>query len=489
MLVLLAAFAGTVVLRATNLNQSFDIFIDEANYLSIAQSVRETLRPATFEGPFHLHPPAFFFIEAAYLEWMQPADNLVAQLYAARFLNVYLAGLSAVLIFLIVKRIAGTGAAAAATLIFAFEPWTIRINSRNFLETAAMFWILAGYTVLVYNARARSQWSTVAGAGLAFGLALMTKELTILTTLAPLAVCVVLGWSYRRSTLLLVMATAIVVYSIYPLLVLLDGQWAEFAWQKSSGLLRLSGFAVSTGFSRGAGQSFSDAILQNLAQFATTYAILVAGVVATAVLLFRRGPELRVLAAWGACAYAAQAFSVLGGTNEEHLFYYLVVPALLACSVIATQLLEPLQLARRAPRLAAGLGIAVALLYFGWNGTQWTLRHITPDNGTELLLGFMEQNIAPDSRIAATTMTTDWVLQEEQWQTGRWGTIESVCSNDAEYVVISSKLVETGQDIATPELYAWLIQSADPVFVFQGPSTGELSLFEVPAPACAAQGG
>lgn len=484
--VLLVSFSGTVLLRGVNLNNSFDIFVDEANYVSIAQGVREVSRPETFEGPFYLHPPAFFYLQAAYLELMQPADNLVAQLYAARFLNVLLAGLSAVLIFLIARRIAGLGAATAATLIFAFEPWLIRINSRNYLETAAVFWILAGYAVLVYNARARRHWSTVGLVGVAFGLAVMTKELTVFTTLLPLGICFVFGWAYRRSTLFLAGVTAAAVYALYPLLVWLNGQWEEFAWQKLSGILRLSGVSVSTGFSRGAGQSFADAVLQNLGQFATTYLIIGLGMLATAALVFRRSPEHRVLMAWAACAYLSQSFSVLAGTNEEHLFYYLVVPALLACSVVAAQLLGYVRRVGRVPRWATGLGVLVALLYIGWSSAQWVVRHTTPDNGTERILSYMEQNVAPDSRIAATTMTLDWVLQEEEWTTGRWASLDEMCANQADFVVISSLLVETGQDIATPELSAWLALNAEPVFAFEGPSTGILSLYRLPATACSA---
>jgi hypothetical protein len=60
-----------------------------------------------------------------------------------------------------------------------------------------------------------------------------------------------------------------------------------------------------------------------------------------------------------------------------------------------------------------------------------------------------------------------------------WGTVEDVQDNRAQYVLLSTLLVDKGYDAATPKLYQWLAQHAQPVFVFTGPTNGDLILYRI----------
>jgi len=491
-LLMLLAFTSTVLLRGSNMNRAFDIFVDEGVYLSLSKSVASTLRPITYLtnftsdlGTFYLHPPAFFYIEAAFINLVQPDGNTVQQIHAVRWVNVLIAGLSATVLFLLGRNIAGTVAGIITALIFAIDPWVIRIDSRNLIETSASFWIVLGYCLLVYYIRRPQLTWLAVGSGVAWGLAALSKDPTVLLTLLPLGICFVLGWAIPRRTALLVGSIVCLEYALYVLVVTLAGDLPQFLFQKTQGLGRFAGDRTSGFFLAGGGPSFIEAIAINVGQYATTYALIGFGVVAVGLLLYLGGKVNRLIAVWTASAYLFHAFNIVAGTNEEHYFYYLVIPAIVASTTSVVQSLRLPRLSRKLHRSLLVASAAVLALMAVWSGANYMLRSVTPDNAQENLIAFIENNVPQGSRIATTALSSQWLLHDSMFTTGRWGTVASVCSNRTDYVVISSKLVETGHDIATPELYDWLKQTAAPVFVFQGPSTGELSMYQVAPQACA----
>ncbi len=478
---------GVIVfgLRGIYLNRSYEVFVDEINYLHLSRSVADELRIATVEGTFYLHPPAFYFLEGAFLKIFRPTGNDVAQLYAVRYINVILACISAMLLFLLGRRIGGPAAGIIAATIFAIDPFVTRINSRNFLETSGMFWVLVGYSIVLLG-RCRVAWHwRIIGAGCAFGLALLTKELNLFLTLVPLGIVFLLNWTIPRRVALLTALLACFIYALYPLIIALSGDWDNFLWQKRLGILRFTGVRGSTGFSTerhpssGSKPSFIGALLRNLDQFATTYLLIGAGIVAIIALLWFRDPIGRFVAAAGIGAYMQQAFSVAFGTNEDHLFYPLIVLAILAIAIACPTVMRSARLAGRLRRLVVTAWVVVCALFLGWSLFIWMQHHATEDNGYEHLLTYIEHNIPRGQRVAATTITSKELLRS-QYQVGRWGTVDAVRANDAEYVVISSRLMETGFDIGTPDLYNWLRSNAELLFVFNGPSNGVLSLYRIP---------
>lgn len=549
-LLVVASFLATWLLRAVYLERSFDVFYDELIYTHISQNVARGAGVKYYTAPFFLHPPLFFLLQGAYLRLPHPAGTIIDQVYATRYFDIGFAALSAALLFLIGRRVAGNWAGALAVGVFALDPFVIRINSRNLLETHAMFWVLLGYYILMraipvgarsptllpaavgeggkvdrdtysdpYKTRplplitqalpaidvdaeqaagsarpgaarlgARG-WLVVIGAGCAFGLAILSKEPVAVLILLPLAICFVTGWSLPRWASALVGTVALLTYLVYPLWVWGFGDWGQFQQQKLRGVFRFAGVVQESGFNQHGGPSFAQAILSNLGQFATTYALIGSGLVAIVVLFLLGGRLPRLLAIWTAGAYALKGFLVLFGTNEEQYFYYLVVSSILATAAAAVLLLRAA--ARSAAtyrRLRAAIAVAVAL-FAAWTGSIWVRQHFTPDNGYERLYAYLRQNVPAGSRIATTTNPSSELLKSSDYEIGSWGTVADVCENEAQYVVISTLLVEKRYDAGTPELYDWLVARAQPIFVFSGPTDGNLLLYRVDLATCAAQGG
>jgi 4-amino-4-deoxy-L-arabinose transferase-like glycosyltransferase len=544
-------------LRAIYLGRSFDIFYDELIYLHISENVAHGLGVKYYTSPFYLHPPLFFLIEAAYLRLIAPAGTLIDHVYAARYLNSVVAALSAVLLFLIGRRVAGWWAGLLAASVFALDPFVIRINSRNLIETVAMFWVLAGYCLMLAVVNTRSEhevegldvihtwaarakavlsrprrvatgsrrpaeaspyatsqiearaaltrqasprvtqviswqladmqapaaqqgsWPRILAVGAAFGLALLSKEPTAMLTLLPLAICFVLGWGIARRTSALIGITSLAIYAIYPIYVFAFGDVHQFLLQKFRGFSRFTGAVQESGFNQHGGPSFTEAIVRNFNQFATTYFLLVSGIVAICVLLMLAGSLGRLLAIWTTSAYIMKVFLVLFGTNEEQYFYYLVAMSILASATAIVVFLRSPDVARAIRRRYRIAALVLFVAFCGWTGYLWIDRHFTPDNGYERLYAYLQQHVPAGATIATTTNPSNELLKGSDYETGMWGTVEDVQNNGAQYVLLSTLLVEKGYDAATPELYQWLTQHAQPVFTFTGPTNGDLVLYRV----------
>jgi 4-amino-4-deoxy-L-arabinose transferase-like glycosyltransferase len=216
----------TFALRAVFLDRSFDVYLDEILYFRISQNVARTLQVYYDPGvPFYLHPPVFFYLEGIYLKLLQPGGDIVHQIYAVRYLNAILAGLSATMLFLLGRRTGGLHAGIVAAAIFALEPFTITTNSRNLLETLAMFCALAGFCIIFYSISKPTSWPRILGAGGLLGLALLTNEPSAYITLLPLAVCFLLNWAIPRRMAALTAAVACVINLLYVLSVAATGNW------------------------------------------------------------------------------------------------------------------------------------------------------------------------------------------------------------------------------------------------------------------------
>ncbi len=50
------------------------------------------------------------------------------------------------------------------------------------------------------------------------------------------------------------------------------------------------------------------------------------------------------------------------------------------------------------------------------------------------------------------------LLRDYDYKLGDWYTKDEILDNDVDYVVVASKLVETGYDAARPSFYAWVPQ-------------------------------
>jgi hypothetical protein len=74
-------------LRAFRLGVSWDLGQDELDYLQMSQGVLRTMWVVGWDGsPFYIHPPLFFFLEAAYMKLfgISNRQDLIQQIQAVR---------------------------------------------------------------------------------------------------------------------------------------------------------------------------------------------------------------------------------------------------------------------------------------------------------------------------------------------------------------------------------------------------------------------
>ncbi len=518
-LLLALLFAAlTFALRAVHLAHSYNVFLDEIYYLVVSENVASSHHLAVNNVPIYLHPPAYFFIEAGFLKLFHPTGDIVHRVYAVRYLNVMFASISVAALFLIARRAAGLLAGVIAALLFTLDPFVNRWNSQAMLETSAVCWVVLGFAVLMPAATASRQrmhlWRVLAG-GSAFGLALLTKEMTFFLTVAPLAALFLVNWSFARRDIGLIGAVAATWYAAYMLVVLAVGDWVYFADQKLSGVKRFLGILKPTGFHRGGGSllrslldslpffghhstaptdkpSLVQAVSSNLSQLGTTYALLALGFVAMCMLFFLGGVARRVIAVWAACAYAMIAYSIVIGTLEEQFFYFIVIPAILTTAITAALIVRraragaPLiaiaphnnriqgALARTIRRrdiwrvgiVAPQMLVAIGILFLLWSTAVWGQVHATRDNGYERALTYFASNVPLDRHVAATTETAQFMLR--QYNAGSWGTVAELRAHGVSYVIVNKREIYTGYGTARPDFYLWLQQNGENVYEFVG---------------------
>jgi len=493
----LAAWAPAVLLgllafalRAAYLNRSFDIFIDEITYLRIAQSMAHGLGVSLYGQPFYLHPPAFFMLEAAYLKVVGPVGDTLRLIYAVRYLNVALAGLTAALLYLIVRRVAGWPAAVTAAALFALDPFIIRQNSLNLLDTSAMLWVMCGYGVLVWGMdehglRYRSPGRQVlweGTVGIFFGLSLLTKDMMAFLTLLPLAACFVFNLSLPRAATVFIGVVACFVYALYPAALITPWGWGQLAAIKLHGVSRLIGAARETGFHHsGGGPSLLSTVVTRLDQFGTTYAIIALGLAAVAVLARWGDGRHRLLALWVASAYALLGYCVAFGTLEEQFFYLLVVPALAAIAAASALLLD----SRRVPlpsALRRAVPPAMSALLAGfilWSGYRWGAIHLTPNDGFARVLAYVDRSIpAPQRHVAATEETAQFLLGDQSsgpW--GLWDTPAALQTYHPAYVIVDPDQMIWDHGAQGHALLTWIEQHGRPVFALTENSPSSLLIY------------
>jgi 4-amino-4-deoxy-L-arabinose transferase-like glycosyltransferase len=465
-----------------------------------------------------LHPPAFFFIEAAFLKGFDITGSTISQIYAVRYINAAFAGLSTTAILMIARHIGGWPAGLIAAALFALDPFIIKMNSLNLLDTSAVGWVLAGYWALLSTVEEKRNawtlWHKLAGlrlfatrwlprdlnradiattdrsrppgiwrpllAGCFFGLALLTKDMTACLTLVPLAVCFLLNWAVPRITAVVTAMVTTLTYLTYPLTVFLIGDWDRFATQKLSGIARLAGLVKITGVNREHGPSLLDTVLTRIDQFGSTYLLFALGMIGLGVLLLFGRSASRLIAIWTASAYALLAYAALFGTLEEQFFYFLVLPSLLATVTGGAVLIQTGLVQGRAQRLVFVSLIVLVLFLVGWNSKRWIESHFTPDNGYERVLAYLERHVPPESRVAATSETAQFLLDD--YKSGPWGdwySVEALLTHMPDYVLVDPHALRWNYGSQGNKLLEWLQQHGETVFSVSRTSGEQLTLYRL----------
>lgn len=478
-----AVFTGVV--RLIGFGRAADVFGDEVYYWRIGHSVEYGGFPRYQGGLFFLHPPGFFYLEGGWERLFGARADVIAGVYQMRLLNGLLASLTAAVLVLLVTRVTRSNpAAVAVSVIFALEPFVVRLNGRVLIETSMMLWVLLGYLVLLPLAAqeppARARLRAVS-AGLLFGLAILTKDVAALTTVLPLLGTAVFTWPERRSLPLLAAAAAALPYAVYVGVVAAAGHFDALWAVKTHGIRRLLGQIQETGFNAGNTPSLSQRVMEELPRFGSTYLLLVLGPLAFIVLLRHSDRAYRLMALWYLSAGVALAYAVLKGTLEEQELYLLLVPTIVVVVMAAVRLSEH-PAGRRwqspAARVATVLVLATTLI---WSGVTYATGRSQPDDGYARMRQYMLKHVPAGTSVTSLSGSASLVLQDH-YRVGQWRTPKDRAMAEAKYVVVPWRLVQQGYSPFTQRQTEDLTGQGKLLFSFHGRTYGTVAVYQVPVP-------
>lgn len=483
-----AAVLAAVVavgLRAWHLGQSYELFIDEVFYSRIAESVATHGTLNFYNERFYLHPPLYFFEQAAVIRLFHVHGSIFTLVDALRATNLLFAAGSAVLVLRLVTRASSTGLGLLAAAIYALDPFILLFDSRVMLELPTVFWVLAGYALLLpltvapADGGTRRRLGSAAGAGACFGLALLTKETSALLYVLPLVWCVARGVLVRRRESGLALAVIVAVYLPYPVASFAVGDGSLYIGSKFGGFLRLVGLDQATGFNRPGSPSLLSRIVALRGLYLTTYLLIGLGLVFGLFLALRGTRPQRLLGLWALSSFAMLAYQVALGTIEEQNFYYIVVPAVVVTVVAAQRLVLRHRMQLRAgAALRYGVAGVLVVLVVGNGGSQWWRVHSQPDDGFRSAARWLDVHAPTGALVASLADTARWTLP--YFRLTFDGTPQALEQENVNYVVTASSQVEQGYGEASPDLVSWLRLHAVQVHETDYPSQGRLTVWYLP---------
>jgi 4-amino-4-deoxy-L-arabinose transferase-like glycosyltransferase len=213
--------ALTAILRLVNIAGSPARLDDEGTYVAQAFAISEWGELAHYTY-WYDHPPAGWLQLALWMIISGPGFGVNA-VVAGRYLMVFVAVVTAALLWILARRIGlSRWAAAAAMAIYAVSPLAISLSRSVYLDNLAIAWLL-GALALICSPRHRL--SAMFGGAICFGIAVLTKE-TFLLFIPMLAwlVWIKTAPATRRYALAVFAAVFGVVVSTYILMAVVRGE-------------------------------------------------------------------------------------------------------------------------------------------------------------------------------------------------------------------------------------------------------------------------
>jgi hypothetical protein len=461
--------------RSIGLTSSFELWVDEMLYAELGASVARGELPHLPDGPFFLHPPGFFIVEAVAIHLFGLTGDSMELVYQLRWVGAFCGALTVGLIFLVLRKAAGVPVAIVAGLLAVVEPFVLRNNSRVFIETTAVLAVLVGVALVVDHLTREDTEPGWRGrlrlvvAGLAMGYGVLSKDILVVCTVAP----VVLAGLWRRTLPLrdaaLLVGTTAVPYVVYLIVLAFAGELGGWFTAKSDGVLRILGFVQATGFNAPNAPSLVDRILEQLGSFGTSYVLLLACPLAGVVAARSVRPARRFLGLVAVMIGLFGVYSAAFGTLEEQYGYPVMIVGILAAAVSAVELSERFPRARRAITLICLL-FTVAAAVFGIRAES------TSDDGFLRVHDWTQANLPADARVGVTNSTGELAFGDDP-RFGVWASLPDLADNGASYVLTQSLPTSLGYGYARPELLPWLAANATPVIAVNGPTNGVTTLW------------
>ncbi len=472
--VALGAFALALVARAVGAMTAFELHIDEVTYAELARTFGQAGKLKLYDQPFNLHPPAFFLLLGSFTRVAglgSAAPFGVDDVLALRAVPVALGALTCALVATYAARSAGLAAALFAGVIYALDPFVVRFDSRVFLETPTLLFVVVGALLLLRAPRSRV---AAVGGGLAFGLALVTKDMAVFVTLVPLALCWLLGPEMRRAYATAA-GVAISVYALQVLVILVLGGGTEWIDEKLSGVLRIVGARQETGFNSEGTVSLVETLRRNGLLYGASYLMIAVGTVAAVLTVLERRKRAVadgavLLAAIQLSAAGQLAYGILLGTLEEQMFYFIAVPSALTIAIVAGRRWSGCVWTRAAV-------IALAAVWLTLAATSWVSLRTDRDDGYQQLAAWAQHELPAGTRIGVSDEIGQFVMPTLVPVPASGP--RDLARTDTRYVLVSTRLAEDGFGLARPAFVDWLQLHARLAYAMPSRTMGELRVYEV----------
>jgi hypothetical protein len=356
--------------------------------------------------------------------------------------------------------------ALVAALVLVTDPFVLRQDGRVMIETLAGLGVLVGW-LLVLRALDRepgpSRTRRELLAGLVFGLALVTKDMTAAFTLLPLVAAGLWRHTLPWRSIGRVLVAVPLPYLVWFGVVYANGLLGEFASQKLTGVLRMAGVIQETGFNAVPDASLLSRLLEMITRFGTSYLLLGLCALAGLVAAFAELPIRRLIGLMALFAGLLGVYCVVAGAAEEQFGYYVVLAAVLAMPVALVELVA------RRPGLRRPL-IGLVAVFVAAGAVLGVQARTTTDDGLVEARAFLD-TLPAGSPVGLTSVTGEFaLLPHAGWAV--WPSLASLDGNGAGYVLTQSQPLSQGYGYAAPQLLDWLAAHATPAFTATGPTSG-----------------
>lgn len=400
----LALFALALFVNGFRHMLTPDIHIDEMIYASVGQDVASGKGLTVQDMPFFWQPPLFFLIEAPLIKLTGLGQAGVMDVaLQMRLLNAGLGAATALGMFWLGWRLRGMWTGWAMGLLYISDPFVIRVTRRLYLEPFAAMWVLFALW-FCWSSRERWTWKRRAVAGVLFGCALLSKELTFFALGVPVLLWLRKEMSWKEPFGILSFAG--LTYAVYPIWSYAVGWGGQFMSLKQFQYERLVGVFQYTGWNR-PGVSFTGALLVNAADYWTSYLCILLAVPAMVILWRRKDRQSRFLSSWMLVTFVFFAGLVKFGTLNDQFFYYLMIPVLACVAYVYSFNLPDLYRRARAAwrrgdavslvsNINLGLvALVIALLVIRPNIQVWTQRFAIENDDAFIRISGMIPNMVP----------------------------------------------------------------------------------------------
>ncbi|MEX5301177.1 glycosyltransferase family 39 protein [Kocuria sabuli] len=474
----LATFAAVTAaafgVRAIGLTRAFELWVDEMLYAELGRAVSYGELPNLPDGPFFLHPPGFFLVEGMAIRALGLSGNSFELVYDLRWLNALVGALSVGVAFLLIRRLTNAPVAVITAVVLAFEPFVLRNNSRVFIETLGTAVVLIGLLIIVslmMRRTTRPALFSMALGGLLLGYGVLTKDVFVLLTVAPVMLSVVWRRTLPSREAAVILMGSAVPYLAYLAVLSAHDMFADWLWAKTNGVRRFLGFEQLTGFNAEGSPSLIGRLIDQAGTFGTSYVLLGLGPLAALFVCLSARPERRLIGLVGLVMGVFGLYCAAFGTFEEQYGYPVMVAGILSLAVCAMEVCEGRP---SLTRPVTGVAIVFALLTV----TLGVRAETTTDNGYARFRAWMDDHLPADARVSVTNSTGEFAFSDDP-RFGAWPDPQLMEQNGVEYILTQKTPTMQGYGYARPEMLDWLTETATEVVSFDGPTNGATTLWRV----------